>query len=70
MALPEALVDQFRTVAQERLQRIENAWATVLQGLDDDAANTLQREVHTLKGESRMLGFSDVNLVCHKLEDL
>ena len=70
MALPEALVEQFRTVAQERLQRIEGAWASVMSGLDDEAANALQREVHTLKGESRMLGFSDVNLVCHKLEDL
>ncbi|MEO7095797.1 MAG: Hpt domain-containing protein [Polyangiales bacterium] len=70
MPLPEALVNQFRTVAQERLQRIEAAWATVLVGVDDEAANVLQREVHTLKGESRMLGFSDVNMVCHKLEDL
>jgi two-component system chemotaxis sensor kinase CheA len=26
--------------------------------------------VHTLKGESRMLGFTDVHLVCHTLEDL
>jgi two-component system chemotaxis sensor kinase CheA len=70
MALPEVLVDQFRTVAQERLERIEAAWAAVMSGLDDEAANALQREVHTLKGESRMLGFSDVNMVCHKLEDL
>lgn len=70
MALPEALVNQFRTVAQERLERIEAAWAAVLSGLDEDSANVLQREVHTLKGESRMLGFSDVNMVCHKLEDL
>lgn len=70
MALPETLVNQFRIVAQERLERIEAAWATVMSGLDDEAANTLQREVHTLKGESRMLGFVDVNTVCHKLEDL
>ena len=30
----------------------------------------LHRELHTLKGESKMLGFGDVNVVCHKLEDL
>jgi two-component system chemotaxis sensor kinase CheA len=30
----------------------------------------VHREIHTLKGESKMLGFPDVNLVCHKLEDL
>ena len=70
MALPDALVDQFRTVAQERLSRIEGAWQQVMSGVDDEASMTLSREVHTLKGESRMLGFSDVNMVCHRLEDL
>lgn len=68
--LPEHLVNQFRTVAQERLEKIETAWSQVMVALDDEATNMLHREVHTLKGESRMLGFTDVNLVCHKLEDL
>lgn len=70
MGLPEALVAQFRVVAQERLSRIEDARARVLADVDDEASDTLQSEVHTLKGESQVLGFSDVNLVCHKLEDL
>ena len=38
--------------------------------LDNDAATLIHREVHTLTGESRAVGFTDVNLVCHKLEDL
>lgn len=70
MPLPEHIVNQFRTVAQERLVKIEAAWAQVMVALDEEASSSLQREVHTLKGESRMLGFSDVNMVCHKLEDL
>jgi HPt (histidine-containing phosphotransfer) domain-containing protein len=70
MKLPEELVNQFRTVAQERLARIEAAWAQVMSAVDDEAAALLHREIHTLKGESQMLGFSDVNVVCHKLEDL
>ena len=70
MLIPEELVQQFRTVAQQRLERVETAWTTVLTSLDDEAANLIHREIHTLKGESRMLGFTDVNLVCHKLEDL
>jgi len=70
VAIPEELVQQFRTVAQERLARVETAWAQVLSALDEDAAVLMHRELHTLKGESKMLGFSDVNLVCHKLEDL
>lgn len=70
MALPEELVNQFRRVAQERLDRIEASWAQILVTFNDDAAATLHREIHTFKGESRVLGFTDVNLVCHKLEDL
>ncbi len=68
--IPPDLVQQFRSVALERIGRIEQAWAQVLVRLDDEASNVVHREVHTLKGESRMVGFTDVNLVCHKLEDL
>lgn len=66
----EDLVDQFRGVALQRLDRVEAAWASVLSSVDDHAAVLIHREIHTLKGESRMVGFTDVNLVCHKLEDL
>jgi len=69
-ALPEALIHEFRTVALERLGRIEHAWEAALSALDDAAAVLLHRELHTLKGESKMLGFSDVNIVCHRLEDM
>jgi two-component system chemotaxis sensor kinase CheA len=68
--LPPDLVQQFRAVALERIARIEDAWSQVLVKLDDEAAKLIDREVHTLKGESRVVGFTDVNLVCHKLEDL
>jgi len=70
IAIPEELVQQFRAVALERLDRVETSWAAILGTLDESAAVLLHRELHTLKGESKMLGFSDVNLVCHKLEDM
>jgi two-component system chemotaxis sensor kinase CheA len=70
VALPDELVQQFRAVALERLERVEAAWSQVLTSLNDEAATLIHREVHTLKGESRVVGFTDVNLVCHKLEDL
>jgi two-component system chemotaxis sensor kinase CheA len=70
VALPDDLVHQFRGIALERLERVEAAWAKVLTSLNDEAATLIHREVHTLKGESRVVGFTDVNLVCHKLEDL
>jgi two-component system chemotaxis sensor kinase CheA len=64
------LVEQFRSIALARLERVETAWATVLSSVDEHASVLIHREIHTLKGESRMLGFTDVHLVCHKLEDL
>ncbi|HEV7555631.1 MAG TPA: ATP-binding protein [Kofleriaceae bacterium] len=70
MTLPDDLVHQFRSVALERLERVEAAWAQVLTSLNDEAATLIHREIHTLKGESRVVAFTDVNLVCHKLEDL
>jgi two-component system, chemotaxis family, sensor kinase CheA len=70
MEIPDSIVHQFRAVAQERLERVEAAWTTVCAKLDDEAAAILHREVHTLKGEARVVGFTDVDLVCHRLEDL
>ncbi|MEJ7602995.1 MAG: ATP-binding protein [Kofleriaceae bacterium] len=68
--LPDNLVQQFRSVAIERIDRVAIAWAQVLSALDDHASKLIQREIHTLKAESRVVGFTDVNMVCHKLEDL
>ena len=68
--LPPELIQQFREVALERIARIEEAWTQVLVKLDDELSKVLHREVHTLKGESRVVGFTDVNLITHKLEDL
>lgn len=68
--LSDELLQQFRALALERLGRMEMAWSQVLTSLDDRAQTLLQREVHTLKGESKVVGYDDVHLVCHKLEDL
>lgn len=66
----ESLVDQFRTIAGQRLERIESAWEQLLKASDDKTAKILHHELHTLKGEAQILGFGDVSLVCHKLEDM
>jgi two-component system chemotaxis sensor kinase CheA len=69
--LPEQILNRFRVVSLERLERLEAAWTTLTSSPEDpDAAAILHRETHTLKGDSRMVGFTDVNMVCHKLEDL
>ena len=67
----ELIVAQFRTVALERIERLDSGWTRLVDDPDDaEAIAMIQREVHTLKGDSRMVGFTDVDLVCHKLEDL
>jgi HPt (histidine-containing phosphotransfer) domain-containing protein len=70
MIIPDELVQQFRVVAMQRVDRVVAAWGAISHSADEVAAQSMHRELHTLKGESRMLGFTDVNLVCHKLEDL
>lgn len=70
MTPPDELVQQFRGLALERIARVEAAWMQVLSSLDVEASTLIHREVHTLKAESRVVGFADVNVVCHKLEDL
>ena len=66
-----ALVEKFRTVAKERLERMNNAFVRLEKDPDDsETVSTLMREIHTLKGEAKLMGFADVNLISHKTEDL
>ncbi len=37
---------------------------------DPDTVRTLMREIHTLKGEARLMGFARMSDVCHQVEDL
>lgn len=71
MELPQEIVARFRQLTLERLLAVEHAWSLLAQGQGDAAVEReLHRHVHTLKGDSRVVGFSDVNLLCQKLEDL
>ncbi|HEY4182991.1 MAG TPA: ATP-binding protein [Kofleriaceae bacterium] len=70
MPLPGDFVAKFQAIAAQRLARIEQAWAQLLGRVDDRAASTLHRELHTLKGEAQIVGMDQVALVSHKLEDL
>lgn len=69
--LPDEIIQRFRQLAAERLTRAESLWFGLLQGTarEQDAAE-LHRLIHTLKGDAQMIGFSDVELVCHELEEL
>lgn len=71
MELPQALVAQFRSGSLERLDRIEAGWNAVTQRMATaELEAEMFRDVHTLKGEARLVGFADVVLITERLEDL
>jgi two-component system chemotaxis sensor kinase CheA len=71
LVLPEDVIDRFRVAALERLERLETAWMQLTADPNDaEAIAAIERDVHTLKADSRMVGFTDVDMVAHKLEDV
>src|SRR5512137_633630 len=67
----QALVEKFQTIASERLGRLNAALLDLEKDPENEASSALaQREIHTLKGEAKLMGFADINLVAHKTEDL
>ncbi|HVJ94069.1 MAG TPA: ATP-binding protein, partial [Labilithrix sp.] len=70
-ALPTGVVAQFRATSIERLGRIEAAWGALTQRVGTaEGESELYHDVHTLKGEARLVGFADVVLITQRLEDL
>lgn len=69
--LPSGIVAQFRATSIERLGGIEDAWSSLTQRVGTaEAESDLFHNVHTLKGEARLVGFADVVLITQRLEDL
>ena len=70
-AVPPEILARFRSIARERLARIEAAWEALLDGQGGpELAASLMRDLHTLKGDARLVGHTDVSLLCHRLEEL
>jgi len=57
-------------VGLERLEKLNQGLVALEAKPDEALADELMREIHTLKGESRMLGFTRVNRIAHKTEEL
>jgi two-component system chemotaxis sensor kinase CheA len=70
-SLPSDLVAQFRSTSLERIERIESAWFALTQRMGTPESEAeLFHDVHTLKGEARLMGFADVVLITQRFEDL
>ena len=66
-----ALHSKFARLAVERLERLGNLVLSIEQrGRDESLAREAQREIHTLKGEARILGFDATASLAHAVEEL
>ena len=66
-----ALIEKFRSVGLDRIERMNSALVALERDPKDAVASEeLLREIHTLKGEAKMMGFADVNLVAHQTESV
>ena len=60
----------YETVTPERLEKLESSLLILEKNPQDvDSLEEFLREAHTLKGDSRMLGVTDVETLIHQMED-
>ena len=66
----ERLLRQFRDLVTVRVERITRSLMELEAGASAEAGRGVLRELHGLKGEARMMGFDDVNVLVHEMEEL
>lgn len=70
-SLPEGIISRFRALSLERIGRVESVWNALVQGAEDEeAVRGISRDLHTLKGDAKIVGFEEVHALAHKLEQL
>jgi two-component system chemotaxis sensor kinase CheA/two-component system sensor histidine kinase and response regulator WspE len=65
----QKLLPKFRESTQDRVARISGLLLGLERGAGAEALEDLLRELHTLKGEARLMGFSGLSQVLHAAED-
>ncbi|HTP24708.1 MAG TPA: response regulator [Anaeromyxobacteraceae bacterium] len=66
----QKLLGKFREVTADRVEKISSGLLALEHGGDPDTLQELARELHTLKGEARMMGFTALSELVHAAEDL
>jgi two-component system chemotaxis sensor kinase CheA/two-component system sensor histidine kinase and response regulator WspE len=67
----QKLLPRFRETTADRVEKISAALLELERGsASADTVQELARELHTLKGEARMMGFVGISSVVHAAEDL
>jgi two-component system chemotaxis sensor kinase CheA len=66
------LLGEFRQSARDRLERIGSTWLAIEADPAGAGAHAplLLRELHTLKGEAKLMGFGEVCALAHRAEDV
>ena len=66
----QKLLGKFREVSADRVEKISAGLLALERGQAGEAAAEIARELHTLKGEARMLGLGGLAHVIHAAEDV
>ncbi len=67
----QKLLPRFRETTADRVEKIQGALLEIERGrATAELREELARELHTLKGEARMMGFGGISTVVHAAEDL
>ena len=67
----DKFLNQFYSEAKEKLENIENNLIEFENNPNNlEIAQQIQRDMHTIKGSSRMVGLSEIGDIAHKFEDL
>ena len=67
----QKLLPRFRETTADRVEKISGVLLELERGAADaDGRQELARELHTLKGEARMMGFAGVSSIVHAAEDV
>ncbi|HEU0031992.1 MAG TPA: Hpt domain-containing protein [Kofleriaceae bacterium] len=73
--IPAQLLDKFRVLSLDRVTRIETAWIRLLHvdgstGERPSLTRQIHRELHTIKGDSAIIGEHALQHLAQRLEDL
>jgi two-component system chemotaxis sensor kinase CheA len=69
-ALKKSLLKKFQEVTADRLQKIQLGVLDLEKDNAAQAADDVARELHTMKGEARMLGLGAIGQLAHAAEDV
>ncbi|MFL5345454.1 MAG: hybrid sensor histidine kinase/response regulator [Hyalangium sp.] len=69
-ALKKSLLKKFQEVTADRLQKIQLGVLDLEKETAAQAADDVARELHTMKGEARMLGLAAIGQLAHAAEDV